>query len=277
LRDPYFLHEPISFSNSISYFERYYDNWTDTRVAFNSGLGYYFTPDLLGNLGLNVERVRISAPTVPTPIEVQDALGWSFETGVTAGFSHDTRDNPFLPGQGHLIKYTFEYMFGRFDYPIQKIDLRQYYTLGERPDGSGRQVLGFGSTIGFAGNATPVFDTFYAGGFSSLRGFAFRGVSPLDDGVAVGGDFEFLNTIEYNFPITADDVVRGVTFVDFGTVETNVDHFDGKDIRVSPGVGLRLQIPALGAAPIALDFAFPLNRLPGDQGQIFSFSISGAR
>ena len=192
LRNPYLFDTPVSFTNSVSYFERYYDNWTDTRVSGSSGLGYYFTPDLMGNIGVVIERVKISAPTVPTPPEVNNALGWSFEAGVTTGFSHDTRDNAFMPGQGHLIRYSFEYLWGRFDYPIQKIDLRQYYTLGERPDGSGKQVLGFGLTIGFAGNQTPVFDTFYAGGFSSLRGFAFRGVSPLDEGVAVGGDFELL-------------------------------------------------------------------------------------
>ncbi len=277
LRNPYLFDTPVSFTNSVSYFERFYDNWTDTRVSGSSGLGYYFTPDLMGNIGIVAERVKISSPTTPTPPEVDNALGWSFETGVTTGFSHDTRDNAFLPGQGHLIKYSFEYMWGRFDYPIQKIDLRQYYTLGERPDGSGKQVLGIGTTVGFAGSQTPVFDTFYAGGYSSLRGFAFRGVSPLDEGVAVGGDFEFLSTIEYNVPITADDVVRGVAFVDFGTVTTNVNQFDGKDIRVAPGFGLRIQIPALGAAPIALDFAFPLNRQPGDQGEIFSFSLGVAR
>ena len=248
LRNPYFMDTPVSLTNSISYFERFYDNWIDTRVTGSTGVGYYFTPDLMGNFGITAERVRISSPTFPTPPEVTNALGWSDEAGFTAGFSHDTRDNAFLPGHGHLIRLSVEYLWGRFDYPIEKIDLRQYYTLGERPDGSGKQVLGFGATVGFAGNQTPVFDTFYAGGFSSLRGFAFRGVSPLDEGVAVGGDFEVLGTVEYNFPITADDVVRGVTFVDFGNVSTTAGHFDGKDIRVSPGVGLRLQIPAFGAA-----------------------------
>jgi outer membrane protein insertion porin family len=277
LTQPYLFGEPIALSNSIAYFERFYDNWTDTRVAYNMSVGYYFTPDLLGKIGYNVERVRISAPTVPTPPEVQNALGWSFENGPSLSLQHDTRDDPFLPGQGHLIRYNFQYDFGRFDYAINRLDLRQYYTLAERPDGSGKQVLGLGTSIAFAGRDTPVFDTFYAGGFSSLRGFAFRGVSPLDEGVAVGGDFEWLNTIEYNFPITADDVVRGVAFVDFGDVETNVDQFEAKDIRVAPGVGLRIKIPALGAAPIALDFAAPLNRLPGDQGQIFSFSLGYAR
>ena len=205
------------------------------------------------------------------------ALGWSFENGPSLGIQHDTRDDQFLPGQGHLIRYNFRYYFGRFDYWIQTLDLRQYYTLASRPDGSGKQVLGLGTTVGFASGQTPIFDDFYAGGFSSLRGFAYRGVSPLDEGVAVGGDFEWLSTIEYNYPITADDVVRGVFFVDAGTVTTNVNQFEAKDIRVAPGFGFRLAIPALGAAPIALDFAFPLNRQSGDQGEIFSFSLGVAR
>lgn len=276
LRDPYLFHEPISLTNSISYFERYYDNWTDTRVSYNGSIGYYFTPDTLGSIGYNIERVRISSPTVPTPPEVDNALGWSFENGPTLLLQHDTRDDQFLPGSGHLVRYNFQYDFGRFDYWIQRVDLRQYFTLGARPDGSGKQVLGLGSTVGFSSNQTPVFDDFYAGGFSSLRGFAYRGVSPLDEGVAVGGDFEWLNTIEYNYPITADDVVRGVFFIDAGTVTTDVNQFTWGDVRVAPGFGFRLAIPALGSAPIALDFAFPVHRLPGDQGEIFSFSLATA-
>ena len=73
------------------------------------------------------------------------------------------------------------------------------------------------------------------------------------------------------------DQIITMQFVDFGEVSTTAGHFDGKDIRVSPGVGLRIQIPALGAAPIALDLAVPLNRQPGDQGQWFSFSLGVAR
>jgi outer membrane protein insertion porin family len=76
------------------------------------------------------------------------------------------------------------------------------------------------------------------------------------------------------FPITADDTLRGVVFTDFGTVESNVSI---NDMRVAPGVGMRITLPAMGPAPIALDFAFPVAYAPYDSKQIFSFFVGFAR
>src|SRR5262245_9750484 len=119
--------------------------------------------------------------------------------------------------------------------------------------------------------STPALSGLFAVSSSaSLRGFAFRGASPVVANVQVGGDFEFLNTVEYLFPLTADDMIHGVAFVDFGTVNQNValDNF-----RVAPGLGLRITVPAMGPAPIALDFAFPVAKASTDDTQVFSFSV----
>ena len=92
----------------------------------------------------------------------------------------------------------------------------------------------------------------------------------MDLGVQVGGKFEFLNSVEYMLPLTADDALRAVTFVDFGTVERSTE-IKSQDFRVAPGFGLRITIPAMGPAPIALDFAFPVKKAPTDRVQIFQF------
>ena len=78
------------------------------------------------------------------------------------------------------------------------------------------------------------------------------------------------------FPITADDALRGVVFVDFGTVEQTIA-FHSDQFRAAPGFGLRINVPAMGPAPIALDIAFPVASAPGDQIQNFSFSLGIAR
>jgi outer membrane protein insertion porin family len=275
-QEPYLFDTPVSFSTSASYFTRIYQNWHEARTGGRFGLGYYFTPDLSGNVGFRIEEIRISDPSVPTPPELERALGDNHAYGFNVGFAHDTRDNPFLPTQGHLIRGGFEEVTGTFTYPQGTIEGRQYFKIAERPDGSGRHVLGIGSTVGFSGSDTPIYDEFFAGGFSTLRGFQFRGASPLDGNVEVGGNFEFLNTAEYLFPITADDALRGVAFVDFGTVERNTE-IKWQDFRISPGLGLRISIPALGPAPIALDFAVPIHHAPGDREEIFSFFVGLAR
>jgi outer membrane protein insertion porin family len=119
------------------------------------------------------------------------------------------------------------------------LDGRQYFLLDERPDHSGRHVLTVSSRVGVTGSDTPIFENFFAGGFSTLRGFEFRGASPVESNVQVGGRFEWLNTVEYLFPLTADDMIHGVAFCDFGTVEQNIA-IHGDDFRVAPGLGLRI-------------------------------------
>jgi outer membrane protein insertion porin family len=142
----------------------------------------------------------------------------------------------------------------------------------QRADGSGRHVLGVSGQIGVAGNGTPVFEHFFAGGTTTLRGFSFRGASPVKMGTIVGGEFQMLGSVEYLLPLTADDALRAVIFCDFGTVEEDV-RIDWDEFRVAPGFGLRISVPALGPAPIALDIAIPVNRAPTDDIQQFSFRV----
>jgi len=105
----------------------------------------------------------------------------------------------------------------------------------------------------------------------SLESSVEEVAGPRDIGVSVGG-FGGLAGAEYVFPIRADDSLRGVLFLDTGTVEPSIKDMSNH-YRVAPGFGLRITIPAMGPAPIALDFAFPVNAQPGDQKQVFSFFV----
>ena len=179
---------------------------------------------------------------------------------------------PFWPRKGITSSSRWSKSFGSFSYPRAIIDARQYFLLQERPDHSGRHVVTLSTRLGFTGDDTPIYENFFAGGYSTLRGFDFRGASPvvLPERVQVGGEFMWVNTVEYLFPLTADDMIHGVAFVDFGTVEEDVEI---KDFRVAPGFGLRITVPAMGPAPIALDFAFPVAKADFDDTQVFSFNI----
>jgi outer membrane protein insertion porin family len=129
---------------------------------------------------------------------------------------------------------------------------------------------------GFSGSHTPIYERYFAGGFSTIRGFDFRGASPVNGGVSVGGNFKFLTSVEYMFPLTADDMLKGVAFCDLGTVEEEIAMYSNS-FRVSPGIGLRIAVPMLGPAPLALDLAFPINYADTDQIQNFSFFLGMGR
>jgi RNA polymerase sigma factor (sigma-70 family) len=116
--------------------------------------------------------------------------------------------------------------------------------------------------------AAPACERYYAGGFRSLRGFEFRRVAPEPTGCESLGDFLFLNSIEYQVPVRANDTIYVIGFVDSGTVESKVEP---KDYRVSAGYGVRIKVPMLGPVPIALDFGFPVVASKRSASEVFNF------
>ena len=238
---------------------------------------------MTGTIAYDGEKINIINPIDPLLPALAEVIDRDLAMHkFTASLNLDKRDSQFLATQGYFIEGSISQVLGSFEYPQAGVDLRKYFTMHERPDGSGRHVLTLAARAAWTGDNTPIYDRYYAGGFSSLRGFAFRGVSPTQIGpstgdvIHVGGDFELLASAEYMFPITADDMLRAVVFCDTGTVEPSINHWN-ETYRVAPGFGLRIAIPAMGPAPIALDFAFPVASQREDSKEVFSFFIGLGR
>jgi outer membrane protein insertion porin family len=274
--NPYFLDTNVSFQASGFYFDRNYFDWNETRIGGRLMWGYRLTPDLSVSAALRMEQIEIFDPRVLGVQELDDALGTNHLYSGRFSIMHDTRDLPFMPTEGHLIELSYEQAFGTFDFPRGEVDYSQYFLVRERPDGSGRHTLAFTTKLGFSGSDTPIFENYFAGGYSTLRGFAFREASPVEGGVRVGGEFRWLNSVEYFFPLTADDMIKGVVFCDFGTVERDIE-LNEENFRVAPGFGFRVNVPALGPAPLAFDFAFPVASAEFDGEQMFSFFFGAMR
>ena len=264
----------VSMTWNGFYFDRIFTDWMEGREGGRIGLGYQLTHDLTASVAFRGCNVNISNPVVPTPQDLTDVLGNNALYGFQVSLAHKTVDSDFLATEGHLFQVSYEEVIGSYTYPHVEMEFTQYFKLAERLDRTGRQVLSLSARAGYTGDNTPIYDRYFAGGYSSLRGFEFRGVSPIDPatGDAVGGDFELLTTVQYMFPITQDDMLRGVFFVDSGTVEPTISKWTDK-YRVAPGFGLRINIPAMGPAPIALDFGFPVVKQAGDVTQVFSFFV----
>ena len=276
---PYLFDTNVSFNVSGFYYDRRFQDWDEERIGGRMGLGYRLTPDLSVNTSLRAEKIDILNPRLPVPSLVA-AVGSHDLYSAGVSVTYDTRDVPFNPTEGHMFEISYEQAFGSFNYGKVEADYRRYFLVAERPDGSGRHVLAFQFRGGITGSDTPLFENFYAGGFSTLRGFDFRGANPVEGGpggVSVGGEFMFLGTVEYRFPLTADDMLQGVAFVDYGTVEAKPNDIRSENFRVAPGFGLRIAIPAMGPAPIALDFAFPVASAALDREEIFSFFVGFGR
>lgn len=267
-REPRLFDSLFSLSVSGYYFDRIFNEDNESRLGTRIGVGRRLNEKWQANVGLRVENVGIHNVSPFAPQDYQSVVGDNFVVGLKAGVSRDTRDSYLRPTRGSLVDFSFEQVLGDFTFPVGSIEANKYFTLHERADGSGRHVLALRSQVALTGSHAPVFERFYAGGFRSIRGFAFRGVGPVQNGFELGGDFMWLNSIEYQVPIKANDQIYAVAFVDSGTVESRLEV---KDYRVAAGFGVRFIVPMLGPVPIALDFGFPIVKGPGDKEQVFGF------
>lgn len=275
---PYFLDTNFSFGLSGFFYNRYLPDWDEDRLGGRVSLGYQLDKWWSFTTSVRLENVELRnfANTTPLPI-VTASTGKNFLSTVRAAISHDTRDSAFLPGDGHFFEAAFEQGFGDFIYPRVEVQGTQYYTVFERADGGGRHILSLHGEYDWSDTGTPLFERYFAGGYQSFRGFSYRGVSPVAGGIRIGGDNMILASAEYSMPVTADEMIRVVGFVDAGTVEDSEDTLSLDRTRLTAGVGLRVQIPAMGPAPLAFDFGIPLESQPGDEERIFSFYIGISR
>lgn len=276
-REPRLFDSPYSLGVGGYYYTRIFDEYTERRTGGRVTVGRRLWPDYPEwsfYVGFRIEDVEVRSIPPGAPPDFLKVAGHNFVFAPRISVVRDTRDSIIRATSGSFIELAYEQGLGDFSYPILTAEGSKYWTVYERPDGSGRHVLVARGIVGWAGDDTPLYDRFYAGGFRTLRGFRFRGVGPRVAGFNVGGTFEALGTVEYQIPLLANDMIYAVAFTDFGTVDSEVtlDNF-----RVSAGVGLRINVPMLGPAPIALDWGFPIVKEDGDLRRTFFFGIAFSR
>jgi outer membrane protein insertion porin family len=274
--EPYILDQPYSLTNDIYYRDVTRESYDDVRLGDRISLGHRFDYVYSGVLTLRAENVdirNIQDKEIRSD-QILDLSGNSALTSVGIQGRRDTTTRGLLPSKGTTSTIGIEsYGLLGGDYQFEKLtaSFDYYRTLSE--DLLDRKtILRFYGDIGYIfGGDDPFFERFYGGGIGSIRGFAFRGVSPRDGPAndRIGGDFSATGTVEVSFPL-ATEILRGVVFTDFGTVEHDVQI---GVVRSSIGTGFRLTLPFLGQVPIALDFALPISKDHYDDTQFISFSL----
>lgn len=129
-----------------------------------------------------------------------------------------------------------------------------------RRDGAGDPVTGpDGQPIVDIVDELPASERFFAGGDTSVRGFALDRLGTPEtidrNGFPKGGNAVVVLNAELRIPVWRD--LGAVTFVDAGNVFNRVGDFSFADIRPTSGVGLRYRSPI---GPLRVDLGFKLDR-----------------
>ena len=246
-----------------------------------------------------LERVRLEARNdQPTPEDRHATLYGSGRTSsLLASFAWDRRDNPYMPTSGFLnsasvewaddligseeellgLNFTSRWYYSPLDHLIFKLNASLGHLIATNPEQPIRVFERF-----FLGGPTSVrgFDSFYLSPSSSVAADSSDPLSPLTP-IPEGGDKSFFLNLEVQFPIWTAIGLHGVAFADVGNVfaegtpfalnldlfEDNEDRYD-RVLRTAAGFGIRWLGSPLGL--LRIDVGFPLSPLDGEAGPVFS-------
>ncbi|NLF32959.1 MAG: outer membrane protein assembly factor BamA [Planctomycetes bacterium] len=271
-REPFLLDRPVSLGVEAHHLQWQRENYDEVRTGGRVSLGKLFPNRWYGQVALAPENLKLTDLDSDVATEIRDEEGNTFLTGIEGTLIRDRTDNRLNPSTGGRLRLSAEPFVGDYDFTRLGAEYKHYWTLWTDPVDR-RHILATRTAADFIIGDAPVAERLYGGGLTSIRGFEYRGISPRtkdpgkDD--PIGGKFLAYAGAEYSFPL-AGQVLRGVVFVDTGTVEESVEI---DTWRVSTGVGVRLLIPAMGDIPVMLDFGFPLVKDDQDDRRTFNFTL----
>ena len=198
-------------------------------------------------------------------------------------WARDTRNSYLFPTQGMMQRLSAEIgtPLGSLQYYKLSYQQQQFFPLGKRFTLMLNGEVGVGGGLSDkSDNQLPFFKNFYAGGNSSVRGFANGALGPKDaNNDALGGDKRIVGNAELFFPLPGlkdDQSLRMSTFIDAGAtfgprdVSGRYENFAFGDMRYSAGLAV-LWVSPLG--PLKFSLAQPLVKKDGDKTEVFQFTL----
>lgn len=208
----------------------------------------------VANVGVSVSRVSL---TLLSEVDqsLVDSQGGLFE--VFGNRTWDWTDDPLYPGVGGSAKLTATWAppIGLTDSPYASMrgDVSLYRRLGRFAVLAGHTRVGLAVPLGGSEALLPN-RRFYAGGYSTMRGYGRRELGPRDDdGAPRGGGAVLIGGVEARIPLVW--LFESAVFVDAGQVWWRPRDIRLADVAVAAGLGLDVRTP-LG--PVRLGYAWNL-------------------
>jgi outer membrane protein insertion porin family len=236
-------------------------------------------------------RVALGDVNDFAPDAVTNFKGSNAYTTLMFGARRNTVLDAFSPVDGSMVSMnvaqTGGFLGGDWSFTKSSLKMAKHFDLWEDAE-SHRWVLsvkGAAQKAWLQGDMTmlPYSESFFQGGYRTLRGFAFRGTNRDTNGFALPGSAAWNASIELGFPLFATrsrqstsmlENMRGSAFVDFGALGS--DFGEMTSTRVSAGVALQVRMPFMAQLPISLIFAKPLRYEENDQTATFQLQMGSS-
>lgn len=249
LTKPYYYREDQTLSLNASIGREDTDAFESLALGLGFDINRTINPRLTASAGADIELTRIDD-------EDEEETENFILLSPHAAVNYDSRDDTLDPAKGWLLNASLAPsidLLGESD-PYFTTDLRgqTYYKAHERLTFATR--LRLGSILGASTDSLPATERFFTGGGSSVRGFGFQEVGPVDeDGDPEGGRSLIEGAVELR--VKATKKLGFVTFLDYGQVDdTIVPNVD--DLSFGAGAGVRY---FTDFGPLRFDVGVPLN------------------
>jgi len=268
--EPWLFDRPISLGLDLVKEERVYTGYTKRSTGGGITLGRRFWEYYGASLSYSYSSDSYT--------NVDDALvaaypAGSFDPSTTSkiGLSlyRDTRDNYLDPRRGSRNEFYTEYasslLGSKNEFYKAIVDSTWFFPFYWDTAFSLHGKAGYAGSLG--GKLLPLYERFYVGGLSTVRGYDWGALGPKTSGDPTGGDKEIIYNAEYTFPLLTEIKLRGVAFFDSGSAFG----FGQKlQLRSSYGAGFRWASP-MGL--IRLEYGRVLAKKPDEKSGKWEFSI----
>lgn len=262
LTEPYFMDRKLSLGGELYFRDASYTSsvYNERRYGGDIFIRKPLNEFTAMRLEYKLEEIQLhNFSSTASPIILAENKNWT-KSQVSAGITYDSRNRIYLPSSGMRVDAQM-YVAGGFlggneDIYGFEIEASKYFALpGDTILTLEGQLAGVDSWSN--GTHVPIFDRLYLGGANNMRGFSYRDVGPKDStGEPIGGQSLARFTAEYTIPIV--EKVRMAFFYDVGFVNAQPWNFGTSNLYSDYGVGLLLEIPAIG--PIRIDYGIPIQK-----------------
>jgi len=263
--EPWIFDYPHSFTVNLFNSQTDYYNYSRESKGFSIGFGFRLSTFLTYSIAYRYELVDVPGSSLQDNT-VFKPVSNRLTSAIVQSFGYNTLNHPFMPTRGS--KYALSFLWGGWQLGGDNL----MYELSLRAT---RLFKAYKTTVfvvnmraaykeGLEGTTIPYYERYFIGGESSVRGYDFRRISPLDEAtnIAIGGTKMFVANLEWVLPI--ENRFQFALFYDIGGVWLeDQSFFDGAEpLRRSWGVEARFNLPVF-QMPIRLTYGYPLDDVVG--------------
>jgi len=267
----------LSMGADLFNWEREYDDYTKNSkggaIRFGHPLweewrmyeSYSYTDTTLSDVSEDASYIIKESEKIP------------ITSAVKVSFVRDTRDRIYGASEGSRNSASVKYGGGIFggDAEFTKVEAESGWYFPMLWNTVFHVLGAVGQVWENETDKLPVYERFYLGGMSSIRGFEYGKVSPIDPatGDRVGGDRMWYVNTEVVVPLVKEQGVYGVVFFDAGEALADDVNWSPED-RIAKGTGLELRwLSPMG--PLRIVWGYNLDPLDDEPQSVWDFSIGG--